>query len=88
MHILHVVQLYWPAPSGAARYFQEIGKRLVAEGHRVTVLATDAFDLEHLWMAGKRRIPEPVGEHDASLYGVCRSDGCLRQLSSTPSSAA
>ncbi|WP_448336486.1 glycosyltransferase family 4 protein [Chloroflexus aurantiacus] len=64
MHILHVVQLYWPAPSGAARYFQEIGKRLVAEGHRVTVLATDAFDLEHLWMAGKRRIPEPVGEHD------------------------
>ncbi|MGB9738115.1 glycosyltransferase family 4 protein [Chloroflexus sp.] len=64
MHILHVVQLYWPAPSGAARYFQEIGARLVAEGHRVTVLTTDAFDLEHLWMPGKRRITEPFGEHD------------------------
>lgn len=64
MHILHVVQLYWPAPSGAARYFQEIGARLVAEGHRVTVLATDAFDLEYLWMAGKRRIAEPNGAHD------------------------
>ncbi len=64
MHILHIVQLYWPAPSGAARYFQEIGARLVAEGHRVTVLATDAFDLEHLWMAGKRRITEPEGTHD------------------------
>ncbi len=64
MHILHVVQLYWPAPSGAARYFQEIGARLVAEGHHVTVLATDAFDLEHLWMSGKRRIAEPTGQHD------------------------
>ncbi len=67
MHILHVVQLYWPAPSGAARYFQEIGARLVAEGHRVTVLTTDAFDLEHLWMAGKRRISEPTGEHDGVM---------------------
>ncbi|WP_298818466.1 glycosyltransferase family 4 protein [Chloroflexus sp.] len=64
MHILHVVQLYWPAPSGAARYFQEIGARLAAEGHRVTVLATDAFDLEHLWMAGKRHIAEPIGSRD------------------------
>jgi glycosyltransferase involved in cell wall biosynthesis len=56
MHFLHIVQLYAPAPSGAARYFQELGRRLVAEGHRVTVVATDAFDLEHLWLGGKRRV--------------------------------
>jgi glycosyltransferase involved in cell wall biosynthesis len=56
MNILHVVQLYHPVQSGAARYFEEIGARLVAEGHRVTVLATDAHDLEHFWMPGRRRV--------------------------------
>ncbi len=55
MDILHVCQLYWPANSGAGRYFAEVGERLAAEGHRVTVLATDAHDLEHLWLPGKRR---------------------------------
>lgn len=63
MHFLHIVQIYWPVPSGAARYFVEIGERLVREGHRVTVLTTDAFDLEHLWAPGKRRVAEPAGEH-------------------------
>jgi glycosyltransferase involved in cell wall biosynthesis len=58
-HILHVVQLYYPAPTGAGRYFAEVGERLAAEGHRVTVLATDAYDLEHLWAPGKRRVEPP-----------------------------
>lgn len=57
------MQIYRPAPSGAARYFVELGERLVAEGHRVTVLTTDAFDLEHFWMPGKRRIAEMYDEH-------------------------
>lgn len=60
MRILHVVQLYHPVASGAARYFREIGERLVAEGQRVTVLATDACDLEHIWMPGRRRIETPL----------------------------
>ena len=60
MHVLHVVQLYHPVASGAGRYFREIGERLVAEGHCVTVLATDACDLEHIWMSGRRRIETPV----------------------------
>lgn len=60
MRILHSVQLYHPVASGAGRYFREIGERLAAEGHRVTVLATDACDLEHIWMAGRRRIEIPV----------------------------
>lgn len=54
--ILHVVQLYYPVNTGAGRYFAEVGERLVAEGHRVTVLATDAWDLEHLWAPGRRRV--------------------------------
>jgi glycosyltransferase involved in cell wall biosynthesis len=63
MHILHLVQIYWPVPSGAARYFVEIGERLVRDGHRVTVLTTDAFDLEHFWVAGKRRVEPTHAEH-------------------------
>src|SRR5579859_7218336 len=63
MHILHVVQLYYPVASGAARYFAEIGERLVGEGHQVTVLATDAYDLEHFWMAGRRHIDAPEEDH-------------------------
>lgn len=64
MHFLHAVQLYRPVPSGAARYFVEIGERLVQEGHRVTVLTTDAFDLEHFWAAGRRHIPEREDTHN------------------------
>lgn len=64
MHFLHIVQLYWPVPSGAARYFMELGGRLAREGHRVTVLATDAWDLEYLWDGRRRRVPEPEGMHD------------------------
>jgi glycosyltransferase involved in cell wall biosynthesis len=59
MHFLHVAQLYHPVASGAGRYFREIGERLAAEGHQVTVLATDAYDLEHVWAPGKRRVEQP-----------------------------
>lgn len=59
MHVLHVVQLYYPVASGAAAYFAEVGRRLVDEGHRVTVLTTDAYDLEHFWAPGKRRVEQP-----------------------------
>lgn len=64
MHVLHNIQLYRPVPSGAARYFVEIGERLVQEGHRVTVLTTDAFDLEHLWAPGRRCITEREDAHN------------------------
>lgn len=64
MNILHVVQLYYPVASGAAGYFIEIGKRLAGEGHQVTVLTTDAYDLEHFWAPGKRRVDEPESAHD------------------------
>jgi glycosyltransferase involved in cell wall biosynthesis len=78
MHVLHVVQLYRPVPSGAARYFVEIGERLVQEGHRVTVLATDAFDLDHLWADGRRHIEELHDEHNGvqvRRFAVHRAPG-------------
>lgn len=64
MHILHVVQLYYPVATGAGRYFAEIGERLAREGHQVTVLATDAYDLEYLWNPARRRIEQPEDTHN------------------------
>jgi glycogen synthase len=55
LRILHVIQLYHPVKSGAGRYFEEIGARLAADGHEVVVLTTDAYDLEHFWLPGRRR---------------------------------
>jgi glycogen synthase len=63
MHILHIVQLYYPVASGAGRYFAEVGERLVAEGHRVTVLSTDAYDLEYFWNPARRRVETPAETH-------------------------
>jgi glycogen synthase len=64
MHILHIVQLYYPVASGAGRYFAEVGERLVAEGHRVTVLSTDAYDLEYFWNRKRRRVETPSETHN------------------------
>ena len=64
MHILHIVQLYYPVASGAARYFAEVGERLAREGHRVTVLATDAYDLEYFWNPARRRVEAREETHN------------------------
>jgi glycogen(starch) synthase len=64
MHILHIVQLYYPVASGAGRYFAEVGERLAAEGHRVTVLSTDAYDLEYFWNPARRRVETPEETHN------------------------
>jgi glycosyltransferase involved in cell wall biosynthesis len=64
MHFLHVVQLYYPVATGAGRYFAEIGERLAREGHRVTVLATDAYDLEYFWDGARRRVETREETHN------------------------
>jgi glycosyltransferase involved in cell wall biosynthesis len=66
MHALHVVQGYAPWVGGSQRFFQEISERLVAAGHRATVATTDAGDLEHFWMRGRRT----VGPAEEVLNGV------------------
>jgi glycosyltransferase involved in cell wall biosynthesis len=58
MRILHIVQRYWPAEGGAERHLGELSERLAADGHDVTVLTTDALDIELFWNAGRRRIDE------------------------------
>ncbi|HMA38093.1 MAG TPA: glycosyltransferase family 4 protein [Chloroflexia bacterium] len=62
MRVLHVIQRYWPYQGGSEGYFQELSARLVARGDQVTVFTTDAWDLEHFWAPGKRRVTRPATE--------------------------
>jgi len=64
VHVLHVIQRYSPFVGGSEQYFGEIGEQLVREGHRVTVLTTDAWDLDHFWQSGRRTIPDRESEVD------------------------
>jgi len=63
MNVLHVIPRYYPFVGGSELYFQEISKRLVRDGHRVTIYTTDAWDLEHLWAKNKTRIKEKHQTH-------------------------
>lgn len=56
MHILHVIQRYWPYVGGSERYFQELSERLAAQGHEVTVFTTTAWDLEYFWRPEMRHV--------------------------------
>jgi glycosyltransferase involved in cell wall biosynthesis len=57
MRILHITQRYWPAYGGAEIHLAELSARLAAAGHTVTVLTTDAWDLETFWNPKRRRVP-------------------------------
>ncbi len=67
MRILHVVPRYWPYLGGSERWFQEISERLAADGHRVTVLTTNAWDLEYFWDRRKQTIPIEEETHKGVL---------------------
>jgi glycogen(starch) synthase len=57
MHILHIIHRYPPVHGGAETYLHEIGRRLAAQGHRVTVYTTDVADLEGFCRRGMRKVP-------------------------------
>ncbi|MGC8875161.1 MAG: glycosyltransferase family 4 protein [Chloroflexia bacterium] len=61
MRVLHVIQGYYPWVGGSQRFFQEISERLVTAGHSVTVVTTDAGELEHFWSRGRRTV-QPAEE--------------------------
>lgn len=56
MHILHIIQRYYPARGGAEQHMGKISSHLVAQGHQVTVATTDALDFELFWNPRRRRI--------------------------------
>ncbi len=64
LRILHVMARYWPAQGGAEGYLHEISRRLVADGHQVTVATTDALDVEVFWNPARRRLAQGEARQD------------------------
>jgi glycogen(starch) synthase len=64
MHFLHTIQRYYPYVGGSELYFQELSERFAQEGHQVTILTTDAWDLDHFWAPHRKRILEPETTHN------------------------
>jgi glycosyltransferase involved in cell wall biosynthesis len=64
MRLLHINHRYWPYQGGSELYFQELSERLVAAGHEVTMWTTDAWDLEHFWAGGQRRVETVAETHN------------------------
>lgn len=64
MRILHLIQRYWPAVGGAETYLHEISRRLVRDGHQVSVWTTTALDISSLWDPRKRSIEQATGRHE------------------------
>jgi glycosyltransferase involved in cell wall biosynthesis len=56
MRLFHVNAGYWPLVGGAETYVQAISERLAQTGARVTVLTSDAAELETLWNARGARV--------------------------------
>src|SRR4051812_13620367 len=60
--LLHIVQRYAPYEGGSENYVREISERFAADGHAVTVLTTDAWDLEYFWDRAARHVDAPAEE--------------------------
>ncbi len=52
MNILFLIHRYPPALGGSERYTQEMARRLVREGHAVTVYTSDQLEVEGFWQRG------------------------------------
>lgn len=56
MHLLHVNAAYRPFLGGAEVYTQAMSERFVDEGHDVTLVTTDAAEVEYFWNPAKRHV--------------------------------
>lgn len=65
--LLHIVQRYAPYEGGSENYVRELSEHFAADGRAVTVLTTDAWDLEYFWNPAARRVEAPPEE---MLHGV------------------
>lgn len=63
IHLLHVIQRYYPFQGGSERYFQSFSEWFAADGAQVEVLTTDAWDLEYFWDPRRRRAEDRSGCH-------------------------
>jgi glycosyltransferase involved in cell wall biosynthesis len=72
MRFAHINHRYSPFVGGSERYMQEVSEVLAGFGHAVTVVTSDAFDLEYLWDSKRRQIDAPAIEelNGVSVYRV------------------
>lgn len=64
MRFLHIVPRYYPYVGGSELYVQKISEALAARGHRVTVLTTNAWDLEYFWDPKRQHLEPGVDAHN------------------------
>jgi glycogen synthase len=67
VHLLQIIHRFHPVVGGSENYFRDLGERLVEDGHRVTVLTTDADQLARFWDRSA-----PAIEHGESVHGGVR----------------
>lgn len=67
MRFAHINHRYAPFVGGSERYMQEVSEELAFDGHDVSILTSNAFDLEYFWDRSKRQVDAP--EHEV-LNGV------------------
>lgn len=56
-NLLHLTHRYWPVQGGSEQYVRQIAQRQAAEGHQVTVVASNADDLAYFWQREARALP-------------------------------
>ncbi len=64
MRLLHIVPRYYPYTGGSELYVQKISEALAVRGHTVTVLTTNAWDLEYFWDPGRGRLEPGEDQHN------------------------
>ncbi len=68
MKILHCLHNYHPARGGSEWLMQNVSERLVARGHTVKVIATNAYSTEDYFLPGKGK--KLIQESEATINGV------------------
>src|SRR5687768_6479456 len=67
MRFTHINHRYAPFQGGSERYLEEISRGMAAEGHSVTVVTSNAFDLEYFWDGRRRSISAQERERDEGV---------------------
>lgn len=72
MRFLHVNHRYAPYVGGSERYMQEVSAMLARDGHDVSMITSDASDLEYFWDARRQAVDAPARERldDVDIHRV------------------
>lgn len=70
MRLLHVNHRYAPYSGGSELVVQRISEAFAWQGHDVTVVTSDAFDLEYFWDRRRRRLDAPARQDLGGVHVV------------------